>query len=82
MERPSERGSKILAVDVPKREFGGPRAVDGCSFSVAAGTITGLIDPNGAGNSTLFNLVNRFFAVGDSNVGQWACPAPHETLTT
>lgn len=39
------------------KHFGGLRAVDGVSFSVAAGGIKGLIGPNGAGKSTLFNLI-------------------------
>lgn len=67
-------------VDGAAREIGSARAIDRCSFSVATGTITGLIGPNGAGNFTLFDLVNRFFAVGDANVTQLACPASHETL--
>ena len=47
----------LLTADRVQKAFGGMRAVDGVSFTLAAGTITGLIGPNGAGKTTLFNLL-------------------------
>ena len=41
--------SALLELDGLSKHFGGVRAVDGCSFSVAAGTITGLIGPERLG---------------------------------
>ncbi|OYU39365.1 MAG: ABC transporter ATP-binding protein [Pseudorhodobacter sp. PARRP1] len=46
----------LEARNVSKR-FGGIAAVDGMSFSVAAGEILGLIGPNGAGKTTMFDLL-------------------------
>lgn len=48
----------ILEVDDVRHAFGGVQAVNGCSFSVPAGSITALIGPNGAGKTTLVDLVS------------------------
>ncbi|MBO0816463.1 MAG: ABC transporter ATP-binding protein [Actinobacteria bacterium] len=50
----------MLGVDRLGRRFGGVQAVDGASFTVAAGAITGLIGPNGAGKSTALGLISGF----------------------
>jgi len=50
----------MLAVESLVRHFGGIRAVDGASFHIPVGSITGLIGPNGAGKSTLFGIVAGF----------------------
>jgi len=50
----------LLEVENLTKRFGGVTAVDGCSLSVEAGSITGLIGPNGSGKTTVFNLVTGF----------------------
>ena len=52
----------MLELDRIVMNFGGFRAVDGCSLRVAEGEILGLIGPNGAGKTTLFNLIAGAFA--------------------
>ena len=48
----------VLDVQGLTKSFGGVRAVQGVSFSVAAGEMLALIGPNGAGKSTCFNMLN------------------------
>ncbi|GAB7089799.1 ABC transporter ATP-binding protein [Halorubrum luteum] len=47
----------VLQVNGLEKRFGGIVAVDGASFTVERGSITGLIGPNGAGKSTTFNCI-------------------------
>jgi ABC-type branched-subunit amino acid transport system ATPase component/ABC-type branched-subunit amino acid transport system permease subunit len=54
---PAAPGRALLEVDGLAKRFGGVAAVDGCSFTVAEGGLTGLIGPNGSGKTTVFNLV-------------------------
>ena len=51
-------GTQLLAVEDMSVAFGGLRAVDAVSISVASGSIVGIIGPNGAGKSTLFNAIS------------------------
>jgi ABC-type branched-subunit amino acid transport system ATPase component len=48
---------QLLAVSDLRRSFGGVRAVDGVSFHVERGSVTGLIGPNGAGKSTALGTI-------------------------
>jgi branched-chain amino acid transport system ATP-binding protein len=47
----------VLGVTDLAKSFGGVKAVDGVSFTLAAGTLLALIGPNGAGKTTCFNML-------------------------
>ena len=47
----------ILRIDKLVKRYGGLTAVDGASFEVRRGSITGLIGPNGAGKTTTFDMI-------------------------
>jgi len=58
----------ILRVEGLHKSFGGITAVDGASFAIDRGVLTGLIGPNGAGKSTTFNLITGFHQPDDGSV--------------
>src|SRR5262245_60127323 len=67
-----------LRVEGLTRAFGGLTAVNGVSFEVQAGGITGLIGPNGSGKTTAFNLITGVLKpdggqvyLGDQAIGGW-----------
>jgi len=60
----------ILAVRDVRKTFGDVRAVDGVSFTVRRGTITGLLGRNGAGKTTTIRMITGIF-MPDSGDIQW-----------
>jgi ABC-type branched-subunit amino acid transport system ATPase component len=61
------------------KSFGGVRALDDCSFAIAAGQITALIGPNGSGKTTAFNCISGFYppdrgtvVLGERDITGWA----------
>src|SRR4030081_2861444 len=50
----------LLEISNLSKRFGGVVAVDSCTLSVPAGSVTGLIGPNGSGKTTVFNVVTGF----------------------
>jgi branched-chain amino acid transport system ATP-binding protein len=51
----------LLSVRDVTLRFGGIVALDGVSFDVEKGHISGLIGPNGAGKTTAFNVITRLY---------------------
>jgi branched-chain amino acid transport system ATP-binding protein len=51
----------LLSVEQLELAFGGVRAVDGLTFSVAEGEIVSVIGPNGAGKTSAFNCITGFY---------------------
>ena len=69
----------MLKVESLVKDFGGLRAVDGTSFEVKKGTITGLIGPNGAGKTTTFNAIAGEFPITSGRIifdGEDITPLP------
>src|ERR1051325_11480089 len=62
--------SVVLAVRDVVKSFGAVRAVDGVSFSVRKGTITGLLGRNGAGKTTTIRMITGIF-MPDSGAIEW-----------
>lgn len=51
-----------------RHRYGARVALDGVSFTVAAGELFGVIGPNGSGKSTLFSLLNSSRRVQDGRI--------------
>jgi ABC-2 type transport system ATP-binding protein len=62
--------AEILAVRDVTKTFGEVRAVDGVSFTVRRGTITGLLGRNGAGKTTTIRMITGIF-LPDSGKIEW-----------
>jgi len=50
----------LLTLEHVSKRFGGLRAVNDVSFSVAEGEVLFIVGPNGAGKTTMFNLITGF----------------------
>src|SRR5437867_11463426 len=61
---------EVLSVREIVKTFGAVRAVDGVSFSVQKGTITGLLGRNGAGKTTTLRMITGIF-MPDSGSIEW-----------
>ena len=53
-----DEAAPALEVRNAKKAFGALQAVNGCSISLAAGSIVGLVGPNGSGKSTFIEGIS------------------------
>lgn len=58
----------LLEIDKVSVRFGGVRALDSASLTLAEGEICGLIGPNGAGKTTLFNGITRMYDTSGGSI--------------
>jgi ABC-2 type transport system ATP-binding protein len=58
-----------LVVEQVRHRYGERLALDGVSFTVAAGEIFGLLGPNGGGKTTLFRLLSTLIPLQAGSVG-------------
>jgi branched-chain amino acid transport system ATP-binding protein len=59
---------ELLKLDAVSRYFGGLAALREVSFSIREGEILGLIGPNGAGQSTMFNVLTGVYPASAGKV--------------
>src|SRR5437660_8984236 len=58
----------MIAADGLTKDYGDKRAVDGLSFTVQPGVVTGFLGPNGSGKSTTMRLILGLDAVTGGDV--------------
>ncbi|MBC7258214.1 MAG: ATP-binding cassette domain-containing protein, partial [Chloroflexi bacterium] len=58
----------ILSAQGLVKRFGGVVALDGCSFDIRKGSITGLIGPNGSGKSTAINVLTGYYKADGGSI--------------
>ncbi|MFE9997722.1 ATP-binding cassette domain-containing protein [Streptomyces avermitilis] len=57
MERTSDEAAATIEVRDVHKHFGSTRALDGMTFDVRPGQVTGFVGPNGAGKSTTMRVI-------------------------
>lgn len=57
-----------LTLEDVSLQFGGVRVLNDVSFSVAPGTICGLVGPNGAGKTSLFNCISGHYRLTSGTI--------------
>lgn len=60
-DEPTSMPAPILTVENLDKHFGGLKAVNHVTFTIAEGDIVGLIGPNGSGKTTLLNILSGHY---------------------
>ena len=60
--------AEILKVESLVKKYGKKTVVDGLSFSMESGQITGLLGPNGAGKTTTFYMIVGFIKANGGRI--------------
>jgi len=60
--------ASALEVNGVTKRFGGVRALDGVTLSVASGAIHGIVGPNGSGKTTLFNVATGVYGPSSGDI--------------
>ncbi len=73
--------ANILEVKELCKNFGSLSALNGVSFNVTEGSITGLLGPNGAGKTTLLRIINAILIADRGEVLVDGSPVNKETVS-
>jgi len=66
--RPQQRGEVILRAEQLSKRFGGVQACDAIDLEIRAGSVHGLIGPNGSGKTTMLNLLGGYYPVDSGRI--------------
>src|SRR5436305_14321954 len=73
-------GETILAVENVSLAFGGVKAITDVSFDIRKGEIRAIIRPNGAGKTSMLNVINGFYWPQHGRImfrGETSCKMRH-----
>jgi branched-chain amino acid transport system ATP-binding protein len=60
--------ARLLAITNLVKRFGGFRALDGLTLSIAPGEVLGLVGPNGSGKTTCINVISGLYPADGGEV--------------
>ncbi len=72
----------MIVVEGLSKSYGGRRAIDGVSFTIAEGEIVGLLGLNGAGKSTILKILGCFLlpSSGTARVGGYSVESDPQSI--